>query len=164
MQKLHNKKRKHIFFLLLLFFTILLLPKEVNLIQIYYIKQKKDYYNNTKIDYWLEYKSKMYIKEISTTITILMYSADLFAKSSNAQKLAMVESKVNNSGDLIVKILQLFIYWLTLFFGLLEIIKTIKKQNLSGVVSLVLKYGSIMLASYSMPALWDFIKELFIEE
>ena len=136
----------------------------MNLIQIYYIKPKKDYYNKTKIDSWLEYKSKMYVKEISTTITILMYSADLFAKSSNAQKLAMVESKVNNSGDLIVKILQLCIYWLTLFFGLLEIIKTIKKQNLSGVVSIVLKYGSIMLASYSMPALWDFIKELFIEE
>lgn len=136
----------------------------MSLIQIYYIKPKKDYYNKTKIDYWLEYKSKMYIKEISTTITILMYSADLFAKSNNAQKLAMVESKVNNSGDLIVKILQLCIYWLTLFFGLLEIIKTLKKQNLSGVVSIVLKYGSIMLASYSMPALWDFIKELFIEE
>lgn len=136
----------------------------MSLIQIYYIKPKKDYCEKSKIDYWLEYKSKMYIKQISTTITILMYSADLFAKNSNAQKLAMIEAKVNNSGDLIIKILQLCIYWLTLFFGLLEIIKTVKKQNLSGIVSIVLKYGAIMLASYSMPSLWDFIKELFIEE
>ena len=87
----------------------------------------------------------------------------LQAKQLNETKLKQMEIKVNSTGDTIVRIMQLAIYWITMFFAIFDIIKTCKKQDIAGVVTIVLKYASMMLAGYSMPIIWDFIKDMFVE-
>lgn len=70
---------------------------------------------------------------------------------------------MNSSGELVVRILQLTIYWITMWFALTEIIKSAKKQDIAGVTSIIIKYGAMMVSAYFMPTLWKFIKELFVD-
>ena len=91
-----------------------------------------------------------------------MNTFNLYANNID-HKITMVETKVDNTGEMLIRILQLAIYWSSMFFALTEILKTIKKQDIAGITAIIFKYGLIMTIGYGMPSIWRFIKELFIE-
>ena len=128
--------------------------------QIYYIKPIKV---NKEINFISNREKQLLIKSYIISVACLNCINNLQAKQLNETKLKQMEMKVNNTGDTIIRIMQLAIYWITMFFAIFDIIKTCKKQGIAGVVTIVLKYASMMLAGYSMPIIWDFIKDMFVE-
>ena len=128
--------------------------------QICYIKPIKV---NKEINFISNREKQLLIKSYIITVACLNCMNKLQAKQLNETKLKQMEITVNSTGDTIVRIMQLAIYWITMFFAIFDIIKTCKKQDIAGVVTIVLKYASMMLAGYSMPIIWDFIKDMFVE-
>ena len=128
-----------------------------HLIQICYIKYKKP-----EEHIYLTNKEKLLLTKISCVTLCLMNTFNLYANNID-RKITMVETKVDNTGEMLIRILQLAIYWSSMFFALTEILKTIKKQDIAGITAIIFKYGLIMTIGYGMPSIWRFIKELFIE-
>lgn len=128
--------------------------------QICYIKPIKV---NKEINFISNREKHLLIKSYIISVACLNCINNINAKQLNETKLKQMEVKVNNTGDTIIKIMQLAIYWITMFFAIFDIIKTCKKQDVAGVVTIVLKYATMMLAGYSMPIIWDFIKDMFME-
>ena len=127
--------------------------------QICYIKPIKV---NKEINFISNKEKQLLIKSYIIIVACLNYISTQ-AKWLNEKKIKDLEEKVNLAGDSVIHVMQLVIYWMTMFFAIFDIIKTCKKQDIAGVVTIVLKYGSMMLAGYSMPFVWDFIRDLFVE-
>lgn len=120
--------------------------------QIYYIAPVKPKYQE------LTRKEKKVLVSISAAIGICWYNVNLYAKELN---IGEVKGKLSSVGMPLIELAQLFIYWITLLCALIDIAKSIKKQDVSGVVAIVIRYGSMLAAGYAMPWIWELIKSLF---
>lgn len=121
--------------------------------QITYISPKKEHSN-----YLSNLQLKRKLMCITPALTICMLNTSVYASKLGTEKLKV---KVNSTGNQIIDVVQLFIYWITLVCALVDIAKTVKKQDIAGVAAIVLKYGAMMGAGYAMPWLWDIIKDIF---
>ena len=124
------------------------------------------YIKPVKVKKEINYISKrelLLLLKCECMIFYCLHAINTYAFSKN-KKLDIAESKINSSGELIVHILQIGLYWITMFLAILDIIKTCKKQDVAGVTSIVLKYGAMMIAGYAMPKIWAFIKDVFTDD
>lgn len=118
--------------------------------QIVYIPAKR---NNKTFIY-----DKKLIAKIATGISICLISINTYAKDLDTTKL---KTKINITGNKLIDVVQFLIYWMTLLCALIDIAKSVKKQDLAGVGAIVVKYGAMMGSGYAMPWIWDMIKDLF---
>ena len=121
--------------------------------QICYMSYKPSRYKSN-----LTKKEKKVLVTISSAIAVCSYNVNLYAKELTT---AEITNKVNGLGFELIGIAQLLIYWITSLCALVDIAKSVRKQDISGVVAIVIKYGAMMGAGYAMPWLWDIIKGLF---
>lgn len=124
--------------------------------QICYIKPARV---NKEINY-ISRREVLLLLKCECMLFSCLHTINTYAFSIN-KKLDEAEVRVNCVGDLIVHIMQIFLYWCTMFLAILDIIKSCKKQDISGTVSIVIKYATMLLAGYCMPKIWDLIKDLF---
>lgn len=103
-------------------------------------------------------KQKRVLLSVNAAMAVCMVNANIYASQLNTTAL---KAKVSVTGNQLIDIVQLFIYWITLLCALIDIAKTVKKQDIAGVVAIVLKYGAMLGAGYGMPWIWDVIKDLF---
>lgn len=121
--------------------------------KIVYIAPKKSSHEES-----LTLQQKRAMASISTLMTVCMINVNTYANQLNT---AGLKAKIAVTGNQLIDVVQLFIYWITLLCALIDIAKTVKKQDIAGVVAIVLKYGAMMGAGYAMPWLWDIIKDIF---
>lgn len=122
--------------------------------QIVYIAPKKSQYSEI-----IPTKQKKVMACLSGAIVICLISIDCYAKDFNANG---VKARISGVGNQLVDVVQFFIYWITLLCALIDIAKSVKKQDIAGVGAIVVKYGAMMGAGYSMPWIWSMIKDLFV--
>lgn len=94
---------------------------------------------------------------IGATFIMLTTANQLYAKF-NVDKFT---SKVDAEGYKILKMIQSFGYWAALIFAGIDIVKNFKKQDISGIISTVLKYSVAVAVLYGLPDIFDLARSFF---
>lgn len=70
-------------------------------------------------------------------------------------------SKVDEKCSKVLIALQTIGYWAAIVFAGIDIVKNFKKQDISGIVSTVLKYFVAVIVLYGLPDIFDLAKGFF---
>ncbi|WP_053983452.1 hypothetical protein [Niameybacter massiliensis] len=69
--------------------------------------------------------------------------------------------KVNTEGYKVLGMLQAIGYWAAIVFAGIDIVKNFKKQDISGIISTVLKYFVAVAVLYGLPDIFDLARSFF---
>lgn len=69
--------------------------------------------------------------------------------------------KVNTEGYKVLDMLQAIGYWAAIVFAGIDIVKNFKKQDISGIISTVLKYFVAVAVLYGLPDIFDLARSFF---
>ena len=70
-------------------------------------------------------------------------------------------SRVDDEGFRILKLLQTVGYWAAIVFAGIDIVMNFKKQDISGIISTVLKYFVAVAVLYGLPDVFDLARSFF---
>ena len=70
-------------------------------------------------------------------------------------------AKIDTEGYKVLGMLQAIGYWAAIVFAGVDVIKNFKKQDISGIVSTVLKYFVAVSLLYGLPDIFDFARSFF---
>lgn len=131
---------------------------------IYYIPPKqiinsKPIFQEAK-DKFLKIKNKKRRNQIAMIIIGIALSNinELLAKDL---KINEFTKKVNSVGNQALELIQVVGYWAAIIFAGIDVIKNIKKQDIAGIISIVLKYVVMSGVLYGLPWIFDVFRELF---
>ncbi len=127
--------------------------------QICYIPYKKSIYDQARSKL-----NKLSPKEragIASALTIIA-AGQLNALYAKGLNVAEFTKRIDTKGLEILGLIQVVGYWAAIIFAAIDIVKSIKKQDIAGVIAIAAKYAITFGLLYALPAIFDMIKVLFV--
>lgn len=119
-------------------------------------------YNKSQYQLAREAMAKVTLAEakniiIGATFIIATTANQLYAKFN----VDNFTNKVDEKCSKVLIALQTIGYWAAIVFAGIDIVKNFKKQDISGIVSTVLKYFVAVIVLYGLPDIFDLAKGFF---
>lgn len=119
-------------------------------------------YNKSQYQLAREAMAKVTVSEakniiIGATFIMVATANALYAKVN----VDSFTAKVNTEGYKVLGMLQAVGYWAAIVFAGIDIVKNFKKQDISGIISTVLKYFVAVAVLYGLPDIFDLARSFF---
>lgn len=119
-------------------------------------------YNKSQYQLAREAMAKVTLAEVKN---IIIGATFIMATTANALyakfNVDNFTNKVDEKCSKVLIALQTIGYWAAIVFAGIDIVKNFKKQDISGIVSTVLKYFVAVIVLYGLPDIFDLAKGFF---
>lgn len=119
-------------------------------------------YNKSQYQLAREAMAKVTVSEAKNIIIgatfIMVATANVLYAKVNVDSFT---AKVNTEGYKVLGMLQAVGYWAAIVFAGIDIVKNFKKQDISGIISTVLKYFVAVAVLYGLPDIFDLARSFF---
>lgn len=135
--------------------------------QICYIKYEKHSANEllkrqAKKELYKIVDKKKRIVLATCIITIALNNINyIYASNLDIEKF---KAGLDEKGNQLLSLIQAVGYWVAIVAAGIDVVKSIKKQDIAGIISIVMKYAVMFGLLHALPWFFELIKELFTLE